>query len=1143
MTNSLNENIQKWLELQKIIKEEITLSDISKIFLFLVNFQPEAYITNLKNYYKQYYIQKISIREHLENNQNIIEKKDYKTLKYEVIDNPDTYLYESITFFPNIIYNLKDNIYNLKKVIRLLEKNTGVNYNSIVDLLCHQFYEDITNHNSDEFLILITVLLKDLLSNMSFSYIYSFLDNTFLDKLLKSYIRRTDFKNYLTMIMKEVIYNVDIMNDLFMELNCERIYQYICAKYNLKSDKNLINSKLNHISIDNDSLVKKIKKSICYHRKKNKNDIRKDSYLILNGTVSDNSTIFNSKFNSTLVDLGTFVSQELENEREDNLMFETVENFNEEEQNDDINYDYNYEMTYEEILNRIQKSDSESMKIFYQMQLSKISDDKNIFTNKKLLNYIYNLPGYKDETLIRYKENYDKIKDFVDNILYNLLNNISTIPYAIRCICKLISELITRKFPKLNVVERNAFIGEFLFDKCLIMLLSNPDYNAIVTYSFLSDKTKIILATLGKIIKKISRGSFFDSRMDWNFTIFNHYIVEIMPEIFTFFDKLIDINLPDSIEDLLKDENYKYSYFNYYPKEIIRIDCICYSVKDMILLWDILYKNKKDFENDNGLYKAICKFQSQEKFLLELEKKDSVRKFMLAFRDYEKMINPHEIKLFGNKDKFENFCISDNSNDAEKVKYCIKHILKSLDIIDPKNYTQIQYTTDTENFFVQLNEIISFEEFKELQTGNKIRLNWFSLFLTSLLNSINSEYKENDFSLLFNELKNEEEKEIEFLKLKSNKVISYFGMLIRRAEKVLEQIKRDNIKSKRVHNLIKIEKFIKTAKIKVCIRAHKKDELKKTITFNKNKRSTLMDYITFWKAKKEIVNKFSDENTLENMPTIIITCSESCIHNRLEYLNELKEGNSNNNFKENSHADTILDFVKIFGRFKEIREEVESGENLHKIDTSLKDYLILVKEQLITSTLFIDINEIELDDILDEIENFIIKKIYRRIYPEKEIKKDREFYEEIKKLDFITPEHMDIKKKYINEKIWEYAEKELLKMDKERTPITKINCIINAVDTIVNCIRFCTGKYSEGYSLDDYLPILYYTIIKSKPKRFVSNINFIKSLLDKNKSLGSYGHYLANLESAYNYILEINHTHLNMSKGAFDELKYNKDKK
>lgn len=33
MTNSLNENIQKWLELQKIIKEEITLSDISKIFI------------------------------------------------------------------------------------------------------------------------------------------------------------------------------------------------------------------------------------------------------------------------------------------------------------------------------------------------------------------------------------------------------------------------------------------------------------------------------------------------------------------------------------------------------------------------------------------------------------------------------------------------------------------------------------------------------------------------------------------------------------------------------------------------------------------------------------------------------------------------------------------------------------------------------------------------------------------------------------------------------------------------------------------------------------------------------------------------------------------------------------------------------
>ena len=85
------------------------------------------------------------------------------------------------------MFNLKDNVYNLKKLIKILENNTTTdNYNSIIDLICHQFYENISNPQNEEFLILVTTLLSDLINSMSSCKICSFLDNTYIHKILKS---------------------------------------------------------------------------------------------------------------------------------------------------------------------------------------------------------------------------------------------------------------------------------------------------------------------------------------------------------------------------------------------------------------------------------------------------------------------------------------------------------------------------------------------------------------------------------------------------------------------------------------------------------------------------------------------------------------------------------------------------------------------------------------------------------------------------------------------------------------------------------------------------------------------------------------------------------------------------------------------
>jgi len=286
---------------------------------------------------------------------------------------------------------------------------------------------------------------------------------------------------------------------------------------------------------------------------------------------------------------------------------------------------------------------------------------------------------------------------------------------------------------------------------------------------------------------------------------------------------------------------------------------------------------------------------------------------------------------------------------------------------------------------------------------------------------------------------------------------------------------------------------------------------------------------------------FSDDKEKERKPkqnmVILVKRVEECIHRQLQYLDELKEGKISSNI-EDCHAETILDFIRIFSRFNEIREDVISGEQKNFINESIYTYISYVKDSLMKSKLFKpeDISkEEDVEYLLDEIENFIIKKLYKRVYPEKDLPLDRRFNEITSQLSFITPQNLDIKKSYINEKIWFNAVTELQKIDQEKCPLSKLSCVINAVNIIINCIRFCSGKVDGGFSLEDFLPILNYIIIKSKPKRMASNLNFINTFLTDSKQKGIYGNVRTNLFFSFQFILEINHEVLNISKEEYDD--------
>ena len=105
-------------------------------------------------------------------------------------------------------------------------------------------------------------------------------------------------------------------------------------------------------------------------------------------------------------------------------------------------------------------------------------------------------------------------------------------------------------------------------------------------------------------------------------------------------------------------------------------------------------------------------------------------------------------------------------------------------------------------------------------------------------------------------------------------------------------------------------------------------------------------------------------------------------------------------------------------------------------------------------------------------------------------------------------------------------------MNEKRTCYEKLNCIYEIYNTINNTIKFSTGT-NEDAGADDLAPIFQYIIIKSKPERFFSNINFIKCFIRPVKIKGIYGFLLTQLEFAAEFINNIDHTKVKLSEEEF----------
>ena len=229
----------------------------------------------------------------------------------------------------------------------------------------------------------------------------------------------------------------------------------------------------------------------------------------------------------------------------------------------------------------------------------------------------------------------------------------------------------------------------------------------------------------------------------------------------------------------------------------------------------------------------------------------------------------------------------------------------------------------------------------------------------------------------------------------------------------------------------------------------------------------------------------------------------------------------------NSAITNIPSFIDIFPNFRNYSKKVEDIIDLEEkveLDVALNAYFkdlrgLVKKEKIITR-----FTPEEFESITYELENYILFRLYDKLFPSKSTLKDIKFYKKCCRLDFVKPENLIKDKKMINEKLWEASMILIDEMDEKLTPAEKVKNFGKAFGILQNSITFCSGKNDLG--IDDTISTLIYVVLKAKPKNIFSNSKYCQLLLNPELSKKQYGILLSQMEMIKNIIYDMKYSDL-----------------
>ena len=1049
----------------------------------------------------------------------------------------------------NFLFYFRENNEEMLKLINIVNKEQR---QILIPFLCHFFYENffMESAEQEEIFYIIYLLLEKEIDNLCAPLSNSFLNDSFLAEFLLELGNKYEIKNYIDITLNSVIREINEVHSNYFSMNIiskskshykkfmenKETYTFWNMKKLNFSENELFFSRLIGYSEDlnNKSMEITLPKKAFSESAKNKNKLNKSFHKNMMSNQKKELKYEKKPINELL----------------DKNFFNII---------NENNIKYLYENEKDKF-----------MKCFFIKKLKQIRSFKNpnLYNCRNYFEKMIKAENISKTSIEYYNYGYKLITEFIDK-LFSKLEVKVIIPYGIKIVCKLIYLLLKKKFQNISEMQLNIMVCRFLFDKLIIPILENPDGSNIAKIMMISLNSRKNLFNISIVLKKFINGELFSEEKYDNFKIFNKFIIENYHRLEKIIHNFIDVKLPTKIELLLNqfynNENFSldnckrksseinYDYFKENSSEFMQHDSICFNLQQFFLFFDIVNNNKNIFIIKGSTFEKV--FNDLSKYVeSELISRKNKNYYLIIKENYSE----EEKKLLFHTEK--NIGLSKTKTPEEllfKLKFCITHLLSKLEILPQWDWVQGNY--DTKEIFNLINKYLTM--YKKKDTLQLVPLKWYSNFILKNLELINDKYKDNDYNLLYTEIKEDVYSLIEKLK----KLNEFLTVNIRTKFDLIENrnknYEKELIEMEKAELNIKALLFIESAEINVCyIETEQYNEIQK--------------YAVEPKSKKE-------ENSF------VLSNVKYCPHNQL-----LK--NESQKIKQISqlihyHCKNIKKFAFRFSQFQNIiSEEVvkyyfgsdvnpnenrsneptisekKNGDNIKSRDLNeniiittkspkdiLNIYMSYVSKILKKHSIFNKKNISDDDDYEEEIKikkrqeedkekalkmiwSYILQILCNKIYDSKPLDYDELFQVRCISLSsFVKPTQLKISPELCDQNLLNKIIYHLKKMDRKRTPQSMNQEFGIAVQLISSLFKFYLNQ--TQIEAGDLLPFIIYSIISMEPQRIIFNICFCRYFLSESELLGSIGYNMIQGQSSINYINKIDPKQLGISDEEYNK--------
>ena len=991
-----------------------------------------------------------------------------------------TYLWEDPKLMSNFLINAK--IDDIKRTIAYFITNN--------------FYENILSFNylQENFMYVLSILLKKEISELkSPDDLKSFLENTPCGCLLEQLINKIDVKSYFNNLLKDIMENI--------ELKC--------------SDK-----KMNFLVVDIEKFIAEIREKNQKEKEKGNSDKKHEE--------EDEDDIYRKNWNNTPeIDINNYFSR-ASSLMEENIIDEAaIKSLFGKESSKVFSEKYSPELKTKDFFEKIESSNDQKFKDYLNLQLKYCKNQDNYFSNQTLMNKVFN-SNNSTKLLNEYQLNFMKVVIIIKDIFNKLLTDLHLLPYSIKCICKIILLLIRKKFPGILACEENAFVAKFFFCKIFAPIFCDPSTGALINNFIISNTTLHNLKQMIQFILQLVSGRLYrEGGTHGDFTPFNWFFLEEMPYVFTFFENLTKVELPNFINDYINDKlpsDYIYDYFKENPEEYIFHRSICFNIYDIKCIIDNMVNNQdKIFEGkkNKGLYKTFEKLSNKKNmaFLNELvekqdkvldigdnkDKDDSLNYSTSITTNIKEEKSNHKREVSDNISNTKTSFFSFGRKKKEKVeevkpKEAIQYFLMSNLLINDKYKTIFDSNSKTYHFSIK--ELKECKNDEDIFNNKIIKIkNFFSSLLCNYRQLVKTDFDEGTTEKTLDILR-----ELRSFMKSSNFVIDgsipsewYVNSLIQYLKKLPENLTNNEYEllfKEMENDLYNNLKKLDFETLSVCL--NKIKFVQKGILFYQNAKQTLIDILMNKKVIKIVEREkifvelsFKYDQKKKKFKIKPLGTKEKQI-----YL----LGNMDTNKKGSEKVcSTIKDFCKHFPNLVGLQSKKCLAANIFDLQLEfdipgqLEIYFANVKNYLEKIKKITDKNSLNL--INEKIYDYVMGKIYNKIFPNEQSNEDCKIYENCLRLTWTEPKHFILgKKNYVYDSFLPDAIRNFDLLYSEKSPRKKFLNMSHIFDSISNLVKFNNDGNNE-IGVDDQMPILNYTLIKAQPKWIFSICKFMEIYL------------------------------------------------